>query len=207
MQIKITTLLFLASIALIAYLVLQPKEQKIHTPQEMANISSAFAEKFAQAEKSEPSRTNQTALPPNHPVTDKTVQKTPQNASQQRILGVIYKQPQATWFFKAKDSRTKIDTISASFKNYFIDQLKFDDKHQPDFSHIPDSMKTENKSSMRVATFLIGDVEVSVSQLAGQQDVFANVKRWMGQIGLDDSSAIDLKFKDDNKTIIVRLPK
>jgi len=203
MQIKITTLLFLASIALIAYLVLQPKEQKNHTPQEIVNISKAFSEKFEQVEKKRASKTTKPTMPSNHPVTKKPATK----VNEQQIIGVIYKQPQATWFFKAKDTKTKIETISASFKNYFIDQLKFNDKHQPDFSHIPESMKTENKSSMRVATFLIGDVEISVSQLAGQQDVFANVKRWMGQIGLDDNSPIQLDFKDDNKTIIVRLPK
>jgi len=205
MQIKITTLLFLASIALIAYLVLQAKEQKIHTPQEMANISKAFEEKFAQIEKKRTSKTNKSIMPKDHPATN--TNKPKKAITQQSILGVIYKKPQATWFFKAKDSKEKIATISASFKNYFVDQLKFDDKHQPDFSHIPDSMKTENKSSMRVATFLIGDVEVSVSRLAGQQDVFANVQRWMRQIGLDDSSAVHLDFKDDKKTIIVRLPK
>ena len=188
-------LLLLSSMLIIAAIILQPKEEKTHTEQEMANISKAFSEKFAQAKKRSQSEQNTQGV------------NTPTKGNGQSIIGVIYKQPQATWFFKAKDSKEKIATISASFKNYFIDQLKFDKNHQPDFSHIPDDMKTENKSSMRVATFLIGDVEISVSRLAGQQDVFANVKRWMKQIGLNDNSPIHLDFKDDKKTIIVRLPK
>jgi len=203
MQIKITTLLLLASIAIMAYLILQPHEQKTHTPQEMANISKAFGEKFADAERKRAANTSKQTKPKNHPTTSQAAVST----SDQQILGVIYKKPETTWFFKAKDSRAKIETASASFKNYFVDQLKFDNNHQPDFSHIPDSMKTENKSSMRVATFLIGDVEISVSQLAGQQDVFANVQRWMRQVGLNDNSKVQLDFKDNNKTIIVRLPK
>ncbi len=192
----------LASIVVIAFLVLQPIEQKKHSQQEMDNISKAFAEKFSQAQKD---RTNQQVKPVATQNTSEDSKE--QHDNPQTIIGVIYKQPQATWFIKAKDSKQKIDTISASFKNYFIEQLKFDENHQPDFSHIPDSMKTANKSSMRVATYLIGDVEISVSRLAGQQDVFANVKRWMGQIGLDDNSPIQLDFSEDKQTIIVRMPK
>lgn len=193
-------LALLASILLIAWLILQPLEQKNYTQQEMENISAAFSEKFAQTKKQQTGNVNHSTA---------TKKQKPPSASknQQSILGVIYKRPQATWFIKAKDSKEKIATISASFKNYFIKQLKFDENQQPDFSHIPDSMKTTNKSSMRVATYMIGDVEISVSQLAGQQDVFANVKRWMRQIGLDDQSAIQLDFSEDKKTIIVMMPR
>ncbi len=187
-----------ASIVLIAFLVLKPVEQKKHTEQEMANISKAFSEKFSQAEKSQTPQAKKPAA---------TTDSKPMSESQQSIIGVIYKQPDATWFIKAKDAKQKIETVSASFKNYFIEQLKFDEQHQPDFSHIPDSMKTANKSTMRVATFILGEVEISVSRLAGQQDVFANVKRWMKQIGLDDNSPIQLDFSDDKKTIIVRMPR
>ena len=50
-------------------------------------------------------------------------------------------------------------------------------------------------------------VEISISRLAGDQDVFANVQRWMKQIGLDDSTPIQLDISDDKKTIFVRMPK
>jgi hypothetical protein len=198
MKNTIIKLSLFASIVLIAFLVLKPIEQKKHTEQEMANISKAFSEKFSQTEKNQAPQAKKPAA---------TADSKPMSENQQSIIGVIYKQPDATWFIKAKDAKQKIETVSASFKNYFIEQLKFDEQHQPDFSHIPDSMKTTNKSSMRVATFMLGEVEISVSRLAGQQDVFANVKRWMRQIGLDDTSPIQLDFSDDKKTIIVRMPK
>jgi hypothetical protein len=130
-----------------------------------------------------------------------------EGSSQQSIIGVIYKKPNSTWFFKAKDTKERIDEISASFKNYFVDQLKFDEDNRPIFSHIPESMNAANTSNMRVATYMLAGVEISVSQLGGQQDVFSNVQRWMGQIGLDDSSAIQLDFKDDKKTILVKMPR
>lgn len=194
----IIKLLLLSSIAVIAFLVLQPKVQKKHTQQEMENISKAFSEEFAQVDKKRAEKTSRETV---------AKKSTGEKSIQQSIIGVIYKQPQTTWFIKVKDTKEKIDTISASFKNYFIDQMVFNKNHQPDFSHIPTSMRTENKSSMRYATFLIGDVEVSVSQLAGQQDVFANVKRWMRQIGLNDDSKIQIDFRDDKKTIIVKMPR
>ncbi len=194
-------LILLASLVAITFLVLQPNEKKEHTQQEMENISKAFAAKFSEKQK--------TAAPKTKKPTSKMATEPTKTSSdiQQSIIGVIYKQPTTTWFIKAKDTKDKIETISASFKNYFVDQFKFNTNHQPDFSHIPDSMKTVNKSNMRFATFMIGDVEISVSQLAGQQDVFANVKRWMKQIGLDDNSPVHLDFKDDKKTIIVRMPR
>lgn len=206
----LVTLFLLSSIVVIAFLVIQPIEQKKHSEQEMANISKALTEKFSESQKDQAQQpvrpaTKQTAKPVAKQVTEKDDQAANQNPA--TIIAVIYKQPEATWFIKAKDSKQKIDTISASFKNYFIDQLKFDGNHQPIFTHIPDTMKTTNKSSMRVATYMIGDVEISVSKLAGQQDVFANVKRWMGQVGLDDNSAIQLDFSNDKKTIIVRMPR
>ena len=199
------TIFLLTSIVVIAILVLQPIEQKKHSNQEMTNISEAFAEEYSKAQEAQKNQADQTAKPVATRSTEKDNQAPDQNP--QTIIAVIYKHPGATWFVKAKDSKQKIDTISASFKNYFVEQLKFDENHQPIFSHIPDSMKTTNTSSMRVATYIISDVEISVSRLAGDQDVFANVQRWMKQIGLNDSAPIQLDISDDKKTIIVKMPK
>ena len=187
----------LASIVAIGFLVFQPIEQKQHTEQEMQNMSKAFSKKIAQIQQSN-----------TPPTTTKPVSKeTDPKSNQQSIIGVIYKKPGTTWFFKAKDSQERINSISARLKNYFVDQLRFDENHQPILTHIPDSMKAANTSSMRVATYMLAGVEISVSQLSGQQDVFANVKRWMRQIGLTENSPIQLDFKDDKKTILVKMPK
>jgi len=197
MKYSIVKLLLLASLVLIIFLVLQSKEKKAYSQQEVETISKTLGSTFShnrnKAAKEATKAHKQT--------------KTKVAADQQSILAVIYKKTEATWFFKAKNSVKNINKISASFKNYFIDQLKFDQQEQPIFSHIPESMTTTNQSNMRVATFIIEGVEISVSQLSGQQDTFANVKRWMGQIGLDDNAPIHLDFQDDRKTIIVKLPK
>jgi len=197
MKNTIIPIALLATIAFIAFLVLQPIEQKKHTQQEMDNISKALSNQFAR---------------PDKPLAQAPANIAPSKTSaidnnQQSIIGVIYKRPNSTWFFKARDSKERIDAISASFKNYFVDQLKFDQDERPIFSHIPETMNAANTSNMRVATFMLAGVEISVSQLGGQQDVFANVKRWMGQIGLDDNSPIQLDFKDDKKTILVKMPR
>lgn len=209
----IKTGLFL-SIAVIAFLVLQPIESKKHSQKEMDNISKAFSETFsqinAQREAAQAS-TKQAAQPnilnDNQNGNQDDNQKANQNNNQQAILGVIYKQPDATWFFKAKDSNERIHSISARFKNYFIDQLKFDQNNQPILTHIPESMNMAKKSAMRFATFHIEGVEISVIKLGGQQDTFANIKRWMKQINITEKTPIRLDFKNNKKTIIVRMPK
>ncbi len=188
----IIKLILLSSIIWIGFLVLEPKVEKKHTQTEMDNISKVLQKKFAEAEK----QVAKTAEHPKQPV-----------SNQESIIGVIYKRPETTWFFKAKDNKEKIDSISASFKNYFVDQLKFDTNQQPVFDHIPEKMKVPNTSSMRVATFMLESVEISVSRLAGDQDVSANVKRWMRQIGIKDLNSVALNYLNDEKVIIVKIPK
>ena len=206
-------ILLLLSIALIAYLVFQPTEKKQHSQQEMDNISKAFTNQYVTDKKQSsmqsphPTTSSPTAAMTNNQSSTTSNQQQGASTTQQSIIGVIYKKPGVTWFFKAKDNSQRIDDISASFKNYFIDQLKFDGDEQPILTHIPESMKAANTSSMRLATNMIAGVEVSVSKLAGQQDVFANVQRWMRQIGLDSSAPVQIDFKDNNKTIWIKMPK
>lgn len=195
---KIITALLLIGVAVIAFIVLKPVEQKDYSSEDIANISKALDSKFEQ-------------MGTQSHFGDKFKLDNPHSEtiieSSQGVIGVIYKKQKFTWFFKAKDSKQKIDAITESFKMYFIDQLEFDKNEQPILSHIPDSMKALNTSKMRTATFKINDVEVTVSQLSGQQDVYANVRRWMTQIGLTNNSKINLKFMDDKKTIFVKMPR
>jgi len=207
MKNKIINLLLLVSLVVIALLVFNQQQDKNYDQQDIAEISEVMEKRFDSSRNKKPTKpqsiNNKQATNANpHPNMGKMNQK---STSGQAIIGVIYKRANATWFFKAKDSVENINTISASFKSYFIGQLKFDQQEQPIFSHIPESMKAKNTSSMRVATFKIGDVEVSVSQLSGSQDVYANVRRWMKQIGLTDNSKINLNFSEDKKVITVKM--
>jgi len=208
MKNKIISIVLLASIVVIAIVVFKPADKKEFTKDDVTKISTALKSKLKQIEGLQQVRQKRPSAQVNE---NKLVMKNPhpdlELTDQQSIIGVIYKKPDSTWFFKAKNSKDKIDAISASFKNYFVDQLKFNPQNQPIFSHIPDSMKAENTSPMRVATYKLGEVEVSVSKLSGQQDVYANVRRWMKQVGLDDSSKISLNFSEDKKTITVKMPR
>jgi len=217
MKNKVINLFFLIAIAFIAFVVFKPAEKIEYSKDDIAKISKVFKNKFKQIEekqieqkrraeqKQRSARKDANAISAENPHPDfKKIDI--QQASHQSILAVIYKKSNLTWFFKAKDSSDNIKTISANFKSYFVDQLKFDDKEQPIFSHIPDSMQTENTSTMRVATFKIGEVEVSVSKLGGQQDVSANIQRWMRQIGLRDSSKVGIIYSDNKQKIIVTMP-
>ncbi len=192
---KLINILLLLALAAIAFLVLKPAPLEPISEKEMANISNGISKEFSRA------------AAQRKPKTIPMDEQSETNSAQQAIIGAIYKKSNTTWFFKAKDNATKIEGISATFKNYFVDQLKFDDDEQPILSHIPESMHAANVSSMRVATFRIAGVEVSVTQLAGNQDVLANVSRWMKQIGLSEDSPIQIDYRDNKNTILVKMPQ
>ena len=192
---KLINILLLLALAAIAFLVLKPAPLEPISEKEMANISNGISKEFSRA------------AAQRKPKTIPMDEQSETNSAQQAIIGAIYKKSNTTWFFKAKDNAAKIEGISATFKNYFVDQLKFDDDEQPILSHIPESMHAANVSSMRVATFRIAGVEVSVTQLAGNQDVLANVSRWMKQIGLSEDSPIQIDYRDNKNTILVKMPQ
>ncbi len=228
-QLKI---LLIIAVGVIIYLATQQKEQHRYSEQEITNINNALSERF-----NKPNSQTKSSMPAGHPMTSAPAANTAAQSSMTRkppvslstgkmppmmqgmpgskdpvvpgelsIIGIIYKREQSTWFFKAKDKVANIERVNAQFKKYFLEELKFNGE-KPDLSHIPESMYAPNTSSMRVATYMLDGVEVSVSRLSGQQNVFANVQRWMKQIGMDDTGAIQLDFSDNKKTIYVRLPR
>jgi len=208
MKYTIVKILLAISILLITYLIIQPKEKKSYNQQEMKNIAKGTSQIFENAKK-KAQKSNQVSTPQSSaPTTNKTSSNNQEvGATQQSILAVIYKKSNSTWFIKAKSSVEKINQINDRFNQLFVEELKFSSQEEPDLSHIPEEMKVAGASSMRVATYSLEGVEISISRLAGQQDTFANVKRWMGQVGLDDNSSINIDFKNDRKTIIVKMPK
>jgi hypothetical protein len=195
---NLVKLALLVAIIIVAALVFQPKEKRQYSPQEMANISAAMNGAVDRAV--EQARAKQKMTKPKE-----NANPVATSSGKQSIIGAIYKKSNTTWFFKAKDSSERINLISPSFKNYFVDQMKFNADEQPILTHIPESMRAANTSSMRIATFMLECVEVSVSQLSGQQDVNANVVRWMDQLGIKNSEQVTLDYRDNKQTILVMM--
>ena len=188
------------STVLIGYLIFGTNNHTPVTDQEIKQLSNSFGDKFAEMRESQQNK----AQPP--------TQSAPPEQSQdaqntQAIIGVIYKKENSTWFIKAKDNKKRIDGIAVQFEKYFLTGLKFDKEQQPLFNHLPKNSKITSSSSMRYATFMIDGVEVSIINLPGKQDIFSNVKRWMGQVGLNDKSPISMNFSDDKNIIFVKMPK
>ncbi len=192
------------STLLIAYLIFGQNEKTSISGQKIQQLSKIFGDKFSQMRESQQNKSIKN-LPTQQNA--KITSKSEEGVTVQAILGIIYKKPTSTWFIKAKDSKNRIESISDKFKQYFLTDLKFDNDQQPDFSHLPKGSKIASTSSMRFATFIIDGIEVSVINLSGSQDIFSNVKRWMGQVGLNDRSPISMDFLDDKKTIFVKMPK
>jgi hypothetical protein len=185
---------------LIGFLIFGNQEHQPLTEQEIQKLSQTFGDKFSEMRKSQ-----QNDQPSSNKINTPEPKVETQNT--QAIIGVIYKKQGSTWFIKAKDNQQRINQITEKFKQYFLTNLKFDDNQQPQFDHLPKDAKSGSKSSMRYATFMIDGIEVSVINLPGDQDTFSNVKRWMGQVGLNEKSPISMQFLDDKSTIFVKMPK
>jgi len=121
------------------------------------------------------------------------------------IMAIIYQKPAATWFIKARGLTQMMDQRAAEFNHLFLDQLTFDDNNQPDFSHVPQDYARPSTQAMRVATFDLKGLEVSVTQLSGTQDIQANIARWKRQLELPANAKAFVKFQDNNNTVLVRL--
>ncbi|MGB0496205.1 MAG: hypothetical protein ACPGJI_07605 [Kangiellaceae bacterium] len=188
----------------IGYLIFIKNDHQTLKQEELQQLSKNFGKKFAemreaQQQTQKPNTQTNNISTPSIDIED--------DENTQSIIGIIYKKEKSTWFIKAKDNQKRINQISDEFTQYFLTNLKFDDDQQPIFTHLPEGSKTTSSSAMRYATFMLDGVEVSVINLPGQQDIFSNIKRWMGQVGLDDSSPISMKFLDNKNTIFVKMPK
>lgn len=128
----------------------------------------------------------------------------PQNNTE-TIMAIIYKKPQATWFIKARGNSQLVDKKSAEFSQLFLDQLTFNDNHTPNFDHVPQKYQSGSNQAMRVATFNLDGLEVSVIKLSGTQDIQANIVRWKNQLNLAADAPAFVKYQDNNNTVLVRI--
>lgn len=206
---KLVSILLLLTVVFILFLALTPPEEVDYSKDKLDRISGAFKSKFEQLRREQMAQQQESPKQITESKNRNSANPHPdlEQENQPTILAIIYRRSSSIWFIKAKDSSDKINTISAKFKNYFLDQLTFNNKEQPDFSHLPPSMIVENSSNMRVATFKLGEVEVSVSKLEGNQDIKANIQRWMRQVNVTDESNIEVSRLEKKQAVVVRIPK
>lgn len=121
------------------------------------------------------------------------------------IMAIIYKKPNATWFIKAKSQISLMNQQAKTFSQLFLQELKFNNNHIPDFSHIPKEYQWSSQQAMRFASFNLNGVDVSVTQLGPNQDVTSNVNRWKGQLGLANDAPGFVKYQDNDQTVLIRL--
>ncbi|TQV74721.1 hypothetical protein FLL45_07095 [Aliikangiella marina] len=185
MKNKLPVLLsFIALFAVVAFLIRFDPDPI--TDQEVANLSQAIDTVFASREQAQ-----------------NNTQSNPATANLESIMAIIYRRPDATWFIKARGKTDLVNQQAVEFNRLFVDELKFTDK--PDFSHIPKDYLSGSNEQMRIATFNLNGLEVSVTRLGANQDVESNIQRWRGQLNMPESTPQFVKFLDNNNTVLVRL--
>ena len=137
--------------------------------------------------------------------TQQTQQTPPTPSTGESIMAIIYQKAGTTWFIKARGLTSLIDQHAAEFSHLFLDKMQFSEDGQPDFSHVPSNYQKASVQAMRVATFDLKGLEVSVTRLGGNQDVQANIQRWRRQLSLPQNAPEFVKFLDNKQTVLVRL--
>ncbi|MET1256526.1 hypothetical protein [Aliikangiella maris] len=165
------------------------------TPEELNNLSTVVEQVFT----SRMMQSSNTTTP------QSATQPAASSSNEESIIAVIYIREQETWFFKARGLTSKVDEESGEFARLFLDELQFDSNQQPILSHIPKKYQSHSSEAMRLATYNINGLEVSLSTLPGQQNVTANITRWKRQLSLPPNAEEFVKFQDNERTVLVRL--
>ena len=99
------------------------------------------------------------------------------------IMAAIIERPDATWFLKLigpeEEIRAQADNIIT-----VIGAHSFNAEGMLEYPVPENWTEVESKSSMRIASYKSGKVDISLIKLAGGQNLQANIDRWKGQIGL-----------------------
>ena len=112
----------------------------------------------------------------------------------QRMLGAMFPRGDQVWFFKVMGPESSIAAIGNDFRG-FVEGVSFADQG-PLLNSLPEGWRRAADKPMRFASLSVETAEkqldISVSSLTRQEDwnqqVVANVNRWRGQLGLDNSS-------------------
>ena len=107
-----------------------------------------------------------------------------------RMIAALVPAGDATWFFKVTASTARAAPRKAEIEA-FLGGLKVEGGEVR--WALPDGWKEEKGRGDRVATLTFGDLELSVTKLAGAAGgPLANINRWRGQLGLPSLAESEL---------------
>ncbi len=202
MKSKLIILSAFLMVFLAAAWLLKHTEEPVSSEQ-LANLVSVVDNNFTRLASEANNKQPASDKKQNNTSTGKTTN--PADTISETIVAIIYKKSDTTWFIKARNNNEIINRNLPEFTRLFLEQLKFDSSEQPDFSHIPESYRKISDKPMRVATFDVNGLEISVAKLPGNQDVQQNIQRWRRQLSLTKEAPEFVKYQDNNKTILVKL--
>ena len=114
-----------------------------------------------------------------------------------RMFVAIADRDDATWFFKLTGRTDAVDQAQEEWEQ-ILASVDFAEDGKPKWEH-PESWKVGPEKSFRFATLLrsiedVGNIELSISNLAANQDLLANVNRWRDQLQNPRLTASELKL-------------
>ncbi|MDD7985915.1 hypothetical protein PQO01_13275 [Lentisphaera marina] len=119
------------------------------------------------------------------------------SANANAIMAAIIERPDATWFLKLigpdQEIRDQANNIISVISSHSFDESgKLQYPVPSDWKEVPSS------SSMRIASYKTGEVDISLIKLGPKQNIEANVNRWKGQIGLSSATKQENEIKSFN---------
>ena len=103
------------------------------------------------------------------------------------ILGAIFREPEAMWFFKVVGSSEETGTITKGVVD-FIGSMDF--KDQEAVWTLPQGWSELPGAGFRYRSFKIEDkkLDISLTRMPPGNDLNANLNRWASQLGIDPHS-------------------
>ncbi|WDE96770.1 hypothetical protein PQO03_02195 [Lentisphaera profundi] len=169
-----------------------PTEQELSTIKDQLYKITLFNE---DKKDQQPSKTTSTKLTSQAPFASGSMPAVAANAN--AIMAAIIERPDATWFLKLigpdEEVRNQANNIIQ-----VIGAHSFDENNMLKYDVPADWKEVQSSSSMRIASYKSGQVDISLIKLGPNQNIDANVARWKGQVGISADAKLENEIKSFN---------
>ena len=122
---------------------------------------------------------------------------TPTNSAPQQMIAGIAQRPAAAWFFKIFGDAGAVATVEQSVAE-FMQSIEFGENGMPSWELPEGWREMPPQSQFTRNVFLVPagqqQLQLTVSDLPGQQDLLSNVNRWERQLQIPESSQLGPDF-------------